>query len=383
LPVVPEHGGVGASGDLVQLAHVALAAIGEGEVRHQGRVRPTAEVFAENGIEPAPLRIREGLAMVNGTSAMTGIGLVTLLGARALFHWTLLAAALIQEILETYDDPFSPALSGLKAHPGQRRIAGRMTAILSDSRLIHRNGTASLPQNGGGSRDVQPSYSIRCIPQILGPILETLDCAEKIVVGELNSVSDNPAIDPDSGELLHGGNFHGDYVAHEMDKVKAAITKLSMLCERQLNHLLDDRLNGRLPPFVNLGRPGLDLGLQGAQFTATSTVAENQSLAMPVCVHSIPCNRDNQDIVSMGANAALLAKRVVDNSFQVLAIELVALLQAVDALEVQDRLATETRTLHRELREIVPVFREDTLTAADLRRLVDHLQVPRADHLTR
>jgi histidine ammonia-lyase len=104
---------------------------------------------------------------------------------------------------------------------------------------------------------------------------------------------------------------------------------------------------------------------------------------MPVCVHSIPCNRDNQDIVSMGANAALLAKRVGDNSFQVLAIELVALLQAVDALEVQDRLATETRTLHRELREIVPVFREDTLTAADLRRLVDHLQVPRADHLTR
>ena len=180
---------------------------------------------------------------------------------------------------------------------------------------------------------MQEYYSLRCVTQILGPIYDTIQHAEKIVIDELNSVNDNPVVDHENQNIFHGGNFHGDYVSLEMDKLKIAITKLSMLSERQLNYLLNDKLNRKFPPFVNLGILGLNFGMQGMQFTATSTVAENQSLSFPMYVHSIPNNNDNQDMVSMGANAALMTKKVIDNSFEVLAIQMMTVLQAVDYLE--------------------------------------------------
>ena len=155
----------------------------------------------------------------------------------------------------------------------------------------------------------------------------------------LNSVNDNPVIDHQNKNIFHGGNFHGDYVSLEMDKLKIAITKLSMLSERQLNYLLNNKLNQKFPPFLNLGVLGFNFGMQGMQFTATSTVAENQTLSFPMYVHSIPNNNDNQDIVSMGCNAALMTRKVIDNSFEVLAIQMMTVLQAVDYLECQDRLS--------------------------------------------
>ena len=149
----------------------------------------------------------------------------------------------------------------------------------------------------------------------MGPIYDTIEHAERILVEELNSVNDNPVIDHLNKNIFHGGNFHGDYVSLEMDKLKIAITKLSMLSERQLNYLLNEKLNQILPPFVNLGVLGLNFGMQGLQFTAVSTVAENQTLSNSMYVHSIPNNNDNQDIVSMGCNAALMTKKVMDNQF--------------------------------------------------------------------
>jgi Histidine ammonia-lyase len=207
---------------------------------------------------------------------------------------------------------------------------------------------------------VQEYYSLRCVTQILGPIYDTIEHAERILVEEVNSVNDNPVIDHQNKNIFHGGNFHGDYVSLEMDKLKIAITKLSMLAERQLNYLLNDKLNQILPPFVNLGVLGFNFGMQGLQFTAVSTVAENQTLSYPMYVHSIPNNNDNQDIVSMGCNAALMTKKVIDNTFEVLTIQVMTILQAIDYLKCQDKLSPSTHIVYSAIRKIFPKFVDDS-----------------------
>ncbi|HBL80169.1 MAG TPA: histidine ammonia-lyase, partial [Aequorivita sp.] len=188
---------------------------------------------------------------------------------------------------------------------------------------------------------VQEYYSLRCVPQILGPVLDTLNSVEKILIEEVNSANDNPIVDVEKRNVYHGGNFHGDYVSLEMDKLKIVVAKMTMLAERQLNYLLNSKLNDILPPFVNLGKLGLNFGMQGVQFTATSTTAESQMLSNPMYVHSIPNNNDNQDIVSMGTNAALITKKVIENAFEVVAIELITIIQAIEYLKVQDSVSSE------------------------------------------
>ena len=185
----------------------------------------------------------------------------------------------------------------------------------------------------------------------------------------MNSVSDNPIVDAEARNVFHGGNFHGDYVSLEMDKVKIAVTRMSMLSERHLAFLCNPKQNETLPPFVNLGKLGLNLGMQGVQFTSTSTVAENQALSNPMYVHSIPTNNDNQDIVSMGTNSALLAKRVIDNAYQVQAIEMIALLQAVDFLKAADKLSETSQKYYKILRELVPIFVEDSPMHKDIEKV--------------
>lgn len=378
IPCIYEHGGVGASGDLVQLAHLALVLIGEGEVIYEEKVQPTAEIFKRFNIRPLSIHVREGLAILNGTSAMTGIGMVNIIQARKLAGWSLILSALTNEVVEAFDDHYSYELNIVKHHKGQNKVAAMLREILADSKMIrirseHLYHPGSLEQEVFEDK-VQEYYSLRCITQVLGPIYDTILQAEKVVVDELNSVNDNPVIDHVNQNVYHGGNFHGDYVSLEMDKLKIAITKLSMLSERQLNFLLNDKLNQKLPPFVNLGVLGLNFGMQGMQFTATSTVAENQTLSFPMYVHSIPNNNDNQDIVSMGCNAALMTKRVIDNSFEVLSIQLMTLLQAVDYLACSDRLATRTSALYHAARAIFPAFIEDAPKYKDLERIKQYLE---------
>jgi len=362
-PAIYEHGGVGASGDLVQLAHLGLVLIGEGEVIYEDKTRPTADVYKQLNIKPLSIHIREGLAILNGTSAMTGIGMVNIIQAQKLLGWSAMFSAMTNEIVEAYDDHYSHQLNIVKHHTGQNRIATMLRDILKDSKMI-RNRSEHLyhPDNIGHEvfeDKVQEYYSLRCVTQVLGPIYDTITQAEHVVVNELNSVNDNPVIDHENHNVYHGGNFHGDYVSLEMDKLKIAITKLSMLAERQLNYLLNDKLNQKFPPFVNLGVLGLNFGMQGVQFTATSTVAENQTLSFPMYVHSIPNNNDNQDIVSMGCNAALITKKVIDNSFAVLGIQLMTILQAIDYLGCQQKLSSNTLALYNQVREIFPKFIED------------------------
>lgn len=374
-PLIPEHGSVGASGDLVQLAHIALALIGEGEVFYRGERRKASEVLAENSLQPLQMYLREGLAVTNGTAVMTGIGLVNLLKASKLLDWSLKASVLMNEIASSYDDLMSAKLNGLKRHPGQQVVAEKMREISAGSGMLLKR-EAELYRHSEETvftHKVQPYYSLRCIPQILGPVWDTLKNVEKVLVAELNSADDNPIIDIEDANVYHGGNFHGDYVSFEMDKLKIAVTKMTMLTERQMNYLFHDRINGILPPFVNLGELGLNYGLQAAQFTATSTTAECQTLSNPMYVHSIPNNNDNQDIVSMGTNSALICRHVINNAYQVMAIHMMALAQAVDCLGIAERLAPATREMYDGIRALVPVFVEDTPKYQEIETIVNWL----------
>lgn len=375
-PFIPEHGSVGASGDLVQLAHLALALIGEGEVFYEGKLYSTAEILAKNGLHPFEMRIREGLSVTNGTSVMTGIGLVNLIYARKLLCWSLTASVMMNEIASSYDDLMSEVLNQVKRHDGQQWVAARMRDIIAGSQCVRKreNELYSRHKEKIFEHKVQPYYSLRCIPQILGPVYDELVNAEKVLVNELNSACDNPIVDPVTKNVYHGGNFHGDYVSFEMDKLKIGITKLVMLTERQLNYLFHDRINGILPPFVNLGVLGLNYGLQASQFTATSTTAECQTLSNPMYVHSIPNNNDNQDIVSMGTNAALLTKTVIENGFQVMAIHYMGIVQAVDYLQIQDQLSPFTRKIYDEIRAFFPVFTQDTPKYHEIGQMIEYLK---------
>lgn len=361
-PLVFDHGGVGASGDLVQLAHIALGLIGEGEVFYRGEIKPAAEVLAAEGLQPVELKLREGIGVMNGTAGMTGIGLVNLYYARKIVRLSILASSIINELVQSFSDHFSAELNETKKHKGQHGVASEMRRILADSQMIRTRSEHlydNIPESDVVSDKVQEYYSIRCVPQIMGAVVDSLDYSEKVLMDEVNSANDNPIIDMLNQNVYHGGNFHGDYVAFEMDKMRIAITKTSMLAERQLNYLMNHKLNNILPPFANLGRLGLNFGMQGVQFTAVSTTAENQTLSNPMYIHSIPNNNDNQDIVSMGSNSAWLTKKVIDNTFEVLTIQIMSLCQAVDYLRCADKMSTETRQFYEGVRSVFPVFTQD------------------------
>ena len=378
VPIIPQHGSVGASGDLVQLSHMALAMIGEGQVYFKGERMDAAAAMTQCGLLPLKMYIREGLAIVNGTAVMTGISLVNIIYAKKLLHWSTLASVMINEIASSYDDFMSQVLNDLKGHVGQSDIAAKMREISSSSSLLLSREDELYDVNQKKEaifkHKLQPYYSLRCIPQILGPVSEAIDGADKILMEEFHSVDDNPIVDAETKCVYHGGNFHGDYVSFEMDKLKIAITKLTMLAERQINYVFHDRINGILPPFVNLGKLGLNYGLQAAQFTATSTTAECQMLSNPMCVHSIPNNNDNQDVVSMGTNSALITQKVIENSFQVLSIEMMALVQAVDCLQVADKLSDDTKRLYHDIRNIVPLFIEDSTKYKEIEQVIIFLK---------
>ena len=376
IPLMFEHGGVGASGDLVQLAHVALVLIGEGEVFYKNELTPTKEVFKKENLQSITVSLREGLALMNGTSVMTGIGIVNTINTRRLLNWVILCSSAINEIVQAYDDHLSEALNHTKKHKGQREIAQQMRMYLKDSKLTRKREEFLYnknPQVAVFEEKVQEYYSLRCVPQILGPVLDTLNSTESILMEEVNSANDNPIVDVVKQQVYHGGNFHGDYVSLEMDKLKLVVTKMSMLAERQLNYLLNPNLNNILPAFVNLGKLGLNFGMQGVQFTATSTTAENQMLSNPMYVHSIPNNNDNQDIVSMGTNAALITKKVIENAFEVVAIEMITIVQAIEHLKTQEKVSSKTKKLYDAIRQIVPVFTEDVVMYPYVNKVKDFI----------
>ena len=384
-PFIPQHGSVGASGDLVQLAHIALCLIGEGKVHYKGEWRSTSDVLRENHLEPMGIFVREGLSVTNGTSVMTGISIVNQYYAENLLRYATIAGAWINEIADSFDDYMSVEENECRRQPGQQVIARWLRETSEGSRHLqkreHELYDPSKNRDTYFEHKVQAYYSLRCIPQIYGPILDTLRNAAEVLQNEVNSACDNPIVDYTSKNIYHGGNFHGDYISLEADKVKIVMVRLAMTAERQLNYLFHDRINGILPPFLNLGTLGLNYGMQACQFTATSTTAECQTLAMPNYVHSIPNNNDNQDIVSMGTNSALLFKRVIDNAYQVVSILFIALAQATDCLDMADKLAPRTREQYDAIRKICPKFVEDTPFYEEIAETEKYLRTNIIDYL--
>lgn len=377
-PFIPQHGSVGASGDLVQLAHIALCLIGEGKVHFRGEWRPTADVLKEEGLEPMGIYIREGLSVTNGTSVMTGISIVNQYYADNLLKYAVIAGAWINEIADSFDDYMSVEENICRRQPGQQVIARWLREVSEGSKHLqkreHELYDPTKNRDTYFEHKVQAYYSLRCIPQIYGPIFDTLKNASEVLQNEVNSACDNPIVDYTSKNIYHGGNFHGDYISLEEDKVKIAMVRLAMTAERQLNYLFHDRINGILPPFLNLGVLGLNYGMQACQFTATSTTAECQTLAMPNYVHSIPNNNDNQDIVSMGTNSALLCRKVIDNAYQVMSILYVALAQATDCLDLSGKLAPKTKEQYDAIRAICPKFVDDTPFYKELAETENYLR---------
>jgi len=375
-PVVPEHGSVGASGDLVQLAHIALSLIGEGNVFYENKVQPTSEVLSKLSITPATLTGRDGLALINGTTAMTAIAAVNVLQLEKLLSHATRAAALLYEIAEVNIESIHSIVSEVRPHPGQTEIAKTLRTLLAQSIRVAAANTRTVPDAVVETSTLQSApqeiYSLRCVPQILGPVVETVDFSKAKIQTEMNAVTDNPVIK--DGHAYHNGNFHGDYLSLEMDKCRIATTKLSILLERQLNFIVNPRQNGILPPFANRGVIGLDLSLQAAQFVATSTTAENQTLSNSMYVHSITTNNDNQDVVSMGTNSALLTAKVVENTFHVQAILHVAIMQAIDVLKISKEIAPELKKAYASIRTVFPVLTEDRYFATQLQDVVDQLK---------
>ena len=355
-PVVREVGSVGASGDLVELAQIALAVVGEGEVEHANGMVLATEALRGSGIEPLVPRYREGLALMNGTSFHTGVAALLCVKAARGLNAAQIAAAMSLEGLRANSEAFDPAFARLRPHPGQRVVADAVRRLVEGSALM-RNGTSSASN--------QDAYTLRCIPQIIGPILDVLRSVTATVDIEINSVTDNPLFLPDEDRVVHGGNFHGQPVAMALDQLKAAIVELGVLSERRLARLLDVKLNAGLPPFLIIDDAGLRSGFMGLQYCASSMAADNAVLAAPASVHSVPTNANNQDVVSMGMVAARQARQVIDNVERMIAIELLCAAQAID-LRGAVHAGTGTRAAHAAVRERLAALIEDRPLAADI-----------------
>ncbi|MEV5573185.1 tyrosine 2,3-aminomutase [Spirillospora sp. NPDC052269] len=388
IPAIPEQGSLGASGDLAPLSHIATTVIGEGYVLRDGRKVPTGPVLRELGIEPLELRFKEGLALINGTAGMTGLGALVVGRALEQVRQAEIATALVVEALRGSTGPFQPEGHDIaRPHPGQIDTAANLRTLMADSGLTvahsELRGQVQAVKEAGTSvqrTDVymQKAYSMRCIPQVLGAVRDTLYHARTKVEIELNSANDNPLFF-EGMEIFHGANFHGQPVAFAMDFVTIALTQLGVLSERRTNRMLNRHLSYGLPEFLVTGDPGLNSGFAGAQYPATALVAENRTIG-PASTQSIPSNGDNQDIVSMGLIAARNARRVLRNNDSILAVELLAAAQAVDIAGRRDGLGGASRAAYDLIRNVVPTLDHDRYMADEIEEVAG--MVARGDFLT-
>lgn len=374
IPVIPEIGSLGASGDLAPLAHMAITLIGEGYVfQHSERV-PTRKVLQEHTIEPIQLKFKEGLALINGTSAMTGLGSLLIEKGYEQVRQAEIVAALVLEVLQASSSAYLAEGHDIaRPHRGQIDCARNIRSLTQESQLLkqHHELRAAMLQHKSQEETVhrtdvylQKAYSLRCIPQIIGGVRDTLAHAATVVTTELNSSNDNPLFFGDR-EVFHGGNFHGQPVAFVLDFTAIALTELGVLSERRTNRLLNRFLNNGLPEFLVQGKPGLENGLMGTQFTATALVAENRTIG-PASTQSVPSNGDNQDVVSMGLISGRNARRILANNQYILAVEYLAAAQAVDILHCQSALSKAGQATYRKVRELVKTVDSDRFMSDDL-----------------
>lgn len=317
-PAIPEKGSLGASGDLAPLAHMVLPLMGMGEAWYKGQLMDGGEALKKAGLSPVVLTSKEGLALINGTQVLTGVGALAAYDAKKLSTLCDIAAALTGEALTCITDAYRPELHALRPHKGQMSTAENLRKILADSKRTTLQGQVR----------VQDAYSLRCVPQIHGASKDALDFVLEKIAIEINSVTDNPIILADLDMAISGGNFHGQPMALPFDFLGIAVAELANVAERRIERLVNPQLSG-LPAFLT-SNGGLNSGFMIAQYAAASLVSENKILAHPASVDSIPSSANQEDHVSMGTIAARKARDICDNASRVLAIELVSAAQAVE-----------------------------------------------------
>ena len=367
IPIIPEKGSLGASGDLAPLAHMALPLIGHGDVIFNGIQMPAEQALKQANLPPISLCAKEGLALTNGTTFMTAQGLLTCDTAEKIISTANIAAALSLEALNGTLTAFDPRIHKLRPHQGQTEIAQVMRALLEDSQLIR----------GKESLNVQDAYTLRCIPQVHGAILDALRYAKRIIETELNAVTDNPLIffdDNDQPLILSGGNFHGEPLALALDFLKIAMTDLGNISERRIAKLVDETNNQYLlPAFLTL-EGGLNSGFMLLQYTAAALASENKVLSHPSSADSLPSSGSVEDHVSMGANAALHACQVISNLQKIVAIELMCAAQAVDFRLMKYpgfKLGRGTGLAYNLVRQHIPFIKKDCLLYPHLNEIID------------
>jgi histidine ammonia-lyase len=356
-PLVPEKGSVGASGDLAPLAHLASVMIGEGKARFGGLEGTGEDMLRAAGLEPCQLRAKEGLALINGTQVMTAVGAKALDLALRLSEIADIAGALSLEALKGTATAFDDRIHRERPYKGQIKCAKNMKRLLVESEI-----SASHKDCG----KVQDSYTLRCIPQVHGPVRDILEYAEKMLTIEMNSATDNPMVFAEDGELISGGNFHGQSVAFLMDFLKIAVAELGNISERRTERLVNPALS-ELPAFL-VQEGGLNSGLMLSQVTAAALVSENKVLCHPSSIDSIPTSGNKEDHVSMGTISARKALEVVDNVETILAVELLAAAQALEFLKPL-KPAKPLIPVVNKIREQIPPWDKDRNMAADILKM--------------
>ena len=337
-PIVPRYGSVGASGDLMPSAYIARVLVGFGEVEVNGRRMSAGEALASVGLQPIRFAPKEGLALINGTTVMTGAAALLWLDSFRVLRALLAAVALSVEAMQAPDLPYQPWVHERKGHPGQLAVAAHVLELLRDSAYTQ-------PSSG------QTGYSLRCVPQGLGPAWEALQDSRAVIEREINSANDNPLIDPDTGVMYKAGNFYGGHIARLLDAWKIDYAVMANWGNALMAMLVDDRFNAGLP--VNLTpEPGVNCGFKGMQLSVTSLACAVRQMAGPSSIHSLPTEQYNQDVVSLGMHAAVTAMDALECVRNLTAMVLLASAQAVDLRGGPDRLGAGTRRVYQGIRQV-------------------------------
>jgi histidine ammonia-lyase len=337
LPIIYTQGSLGASGDLAPLSHMSLPIIGLGKVNYLGAQMQSSEALKILNWQPIQLQSKEGLALINGTQFMSAYGLYHLINAERLLFWADIIAAISFDAFNCSTEPLNEKIHAIRSHNGQVETATTLRNLLTESEIANQQKTTT-----------QDPYSFRCIPQVHGATKDTVNYVQSIFIKEINSVTDNPNIFPDDDLILSGGNFHGQPLAMALDFLAIAMSELASISERRTYQLISGQRD--LPLFL-IKNAGLNSGLMIPQYTAASIVSENKQLCTPASIDTIPSSNNQEDHVSMGANAATKCKRVIDNVEKVLAIEL---LTAVQAIEFR-----RPKTTSKKLEKIISEFRKE------------------------
>lgn len=380
IPCIPSKGSLGASGDLGPLACIALVGIGKWKAYFNGELLSGEKALQMANLSPMSLSFKEGLSLVNGTSVMSAFASILVSKAEKLLKLYENISCLTFEALQAKIDPFEPLVHKQKPHIGQLEVAEKIWNTLTSSKMVSHEATTekkikSTDPTSAQSTNmpIEDAYSIRCTPQILGPIKDSLKWIRSVVENEINSSNDNPLVIAGENKAFHNGHFHGQYISMVMDHLSIALTTLSNLSDRRIDRLMDKNHSNGLPPFLCKESPGLRLGLMGGQFMAASITSENRSLCQPLSIQTLTSTGDFQDIVSLGLVAARRAKEIYGNLLYIISFELLCSAQGAE-IRGPELLSSTTKELFLKVRKLVPYLKQDICITDYLEKIALSIQ---------